>query len=42
MSNQYNELLVLREDKIDNETNWFWFEIDDGAWDGPKKAISER
>lgn len=37
MSNQYNELLVLREDKIDNETNWFWFEIDDGAWDGPKK-----
>ena len=32
----YQNLLKIRNEDIDGETNWTWIATDTGAWDGPK------
>lgn len=34
---KFDEQLIIRNDIIDNETDWFWIKNDTGAWDGPKQ-----
>jgi FkbM family methyltransferase len=35
MSKNYNDKLIMRDEVIDGETDWFWIDGDSGAWDGP-------
>lgn len=32
----YESEIIIRNDKIDNVDKWYWYEKDDGAWDGPR------
>lgn len=34
---QYDELTYVRNDVVENETNWLWIKGEVGAWDGPVK-----
>lgn len=32
---KFDELIILKTEIVDGETNWFWTKGDSGAWDGP-------